>query len=223
MRAADRRSDDRPIKVGLVEDHHLVREGLRMVLSADPRIQVLGEASSAAESFLLLERGPDVLLVDLTLPDRDGVALIRDLMSRRPSLRVVVLSMHREAETVRQALHAGAAGYVVKGAHAVELLEAIRAVMRGDRYLHSSVTAAIVDDSMRWMETGGELSVREREVLVQIAAGRSIPSAARTLGISPNTVRRHLANISDKTGVRGTAALARYAVEHGYLRTEASG
>jgi DNA-binding NarL/FixJ family response regulator len=213
-------SDSERIRVGLVDDHHLVREGLRMVLSSDASVEVVGEAASAAEAFGLMAEAPDVLVVDLTLPDRDGVALIRDLSDRRPAVRMVVLSMHREAETVRQALHAGADGYVVKGARSSELLDAIRAVARGERYLHSSVTAAIVDDSMRWMEANSDLSIREREVLTMVASGRSIPATARTLGISPNTVRRHLANISDKTGVRGSAGLARYAVEHGYLRSE---
>ena len=123
--------------------------------------------------------------------------------------------MHREGETVRQALHAGAAGYVVKGARSSDLLDAIRAVSRGERYLHSSVTGAIVDDSMRWMAVGGDLSSREREVLASIASGNTIGATATTLGISPNTVRRHLANISEKLDLHGAAALTRYANEHG--------
>jgi DNA-binding NarL/FixJ family response regulator len=211
----------RPIKVVLVEDHHLVREGLRLVLGASPGIEVVGEASDAAEAFESLERArPDVMIVDLTLGDSDGIPIIRALAARRPGLRLVVLSMHRDAETVRQALLAGATAYVAKGAHSMELIEAIRAVMRGERYLHSSVTAAIVDDSLRWLRVGSPLSAREREILGLIAAGHSASAVGRILGISPHTVRRHVANLSAKLHVRGIPALIRYAAQHGLIREE---
>jgi two-component system nitrate/nitrite response regulator NarL len=128
--------------------------------------------------------------------------------------------MHRDAETVRQALRGGAAGYVVKGAHTAELVEAITAVARGERYLHSSVAGAIIDDSLRWMEAGSPLSAREREILGRIAAGSSAADVGRTLGISPHTVRRHVANLSAKLGLRGPKALTRYAIENGLVRED---
>jgi DNA-binding NarL/FixJ family response regulator len=211
----------RVIKVGLVEDHHLVREGLRLVLAGARGIEVVGEASDGLEAFELLDRAnPDVMIVDLSLGDGDGVPVIRALAARRPGLRVVVLSMHRDAETVRQALLAGATGYVAKGAHSMELVDAIRAVMRGERYLHSSVTAAIVDDSLRWLRAGSPLSAREREILALIATGQSAVNVGRILGISPHTVRRHVANLSAKLHVRGTPALIRYAIQNGMIREE---
>ena len=211
----------RLIKVALVEDHHLVREGLRLVLGAAPGIEVVGEASNGEEAFELLDRvRPDVMTVDLSLGDTDGIPVMRALAARRPGLRLVVLSMHRDAETVRQALLAGATAYVAKGAHSVELIDAIRAVMRGERYLHSSVTAAIVDDSLRWLRTGSPLSAREREILGLIAAGHSAVATGRILGISPHTVRRHVANLSAKLHVRGISALIRYAAQHGLIREE---
>jgi DNA-binding NarL/FixJ family response regulator len=144
------------------------------------------------------------------------------LSARRPEVRVIVLTMHRDAETVRQALHAGAAGYVVKGAHTSELIDAIRAVARGERYLHSSVAGSIIDDSLRWMEVSSPLSAREREILGHIAAGASAGDVGRALGISPHTVRRHVANASAKLGVHGPKALTRYAVEHGLVRDDPS-
>jgi two-component system NarL family response regulator len=139
------------------------------------------------------------------------------LRSRAPELRIVVLTMHSDPETVRQALAAGAAGYLVKGAQSRELVEAIRAVARGDRYLHSSVTGTVVDDSIRWFEAG-TMSAREREVLSMLASGHSPAQIARSLDISVHTVRRHLANVSAKLGVRGMNALTRYAIRNGLAR-----
>jgi len=211
----------RPIRVALVDDHHLVREGLRLVLAGIDGFEVVGEASTQAEAFELVEASrPDVLLLDLTYPEGDGLPLLRALRERHRDVRVVVLTMHRGSETVRQALAAGASGYVVKGAHSMELVEAIRAVWRGEWYLHSSVTGAIVDDSIRWVETGSPLSVREREILSIVASGHSPTETARMLGISVHTVRRHIANLSTKLGVHGTNALTRYAIRHGLAREE---
>jgi len=180
---------------------------------------VVGEASDRAEAFDILSAGvADVVLLDVTYPDDDGIVLLRELVSRWPSLRIVALTMHRDAETVRQALRAGAHGYVVKGASTSELVDAIHAVVRGDRYLHSSVAGAIIDDSLRWMDVASPLSAREREILAHIASGATAATVGRALGISPHTVRRHVANLSAKLGVHGPKALTRYAVEHGLVR-----
>ena len=206
-----------PVRVGLIEDHHLVREGLRLVLTANG-FDVVGESPSVEGAFDLLEqKRPDVILLDLSLVDGDGVALLRELRARSPQTHVVVVTMHRDPETVRQALVAGADGYVVKGAHTSELIEAIRAVMRGERYLHSSITSVVVDDSIRWMQSG-VLTAREREILGLLASGLGVIDVGRRLGISPHTVRRHVANLSEKIGARGTAALVKYAIQEGLVR-----
>ena len=206
------------IRVALVDDHHLIREGLRLVLEGEPGFEIIGEAADHASAVeLVVSEHPDVLLLDLTFPEGDAIPLLRTLRARQPDLRVVVLTMHSDPETVRQALAAGAAGYLVKGAQSRELIEAIRAVARGDRYLHSSVTGAIVEDSIRWFEAGA-MSVREREVLSLLAAGRSPAQIAAALDISVHTVRRHLANISEKLGVKGMNALTRYAIRNGLDR-----
>ncbi|HEV7605350.1 MAG TPA: response regulator transcription factor [Candidatus Limnocylindrales bacterium] len=208
---------DRAVRVGLIEDHNLVREGLRLVLTANG-FDVVGESPSVEGAFDLLEqKRPDVILLDLSLVDGDGVSLLRELHTRSPQTRVVVVTMHRDPETVRQALVAGADGYVVKGAHTSELVEAIRAVMRGERYLHSSITSSVVDDSIRWMQSG-VLTAREREILGLLASGLGVVDVARRLGISPHTVRRHVANLSEKIGARGTAALVKYAIQEGLVR-----
>ena len=207
------------IRVALVDDHHLIREGLRLVLQGEPGFEIIGEAADHATAVdLVVAERPDVLLLDLTFPEGDAIPLLRTLRARQPDLRVIVLTMHSDPETVRQALAAGAAGYLVKGAQSRELIEAIRAVARGERYLHSSVTGAVVEDSIRWFEAG-TMSAREREVLSLLAAGQSPAQIARSLDISIHTVRRHLANISEKLGVKGMNALTRYAIRHGFDRT----
>jgi DNA-binding NarL/FixJ family response regulator len=209
-----------PIRIALVDDHHLVREGLRLVLNSVDGFEVVGEAATHDEAFdLVAGTHPDILVLDLTFPEGDGLPLLRALGTLHPDLRVVVLTMDRGSETVRQALVAGARGYVVKGAHSNELLEAIHAVSRGERYLHSSVTAAIVDDSIRFNRAGSQISVREREILSLLASGHPTAEVSRMLGISVHTVRRHVANLSEKLGLHDRTALTRYAVEHGLIRS----
>ena len=208
------------ISVMLVDDHHLVREGLRLALAA-AGVEVLAEAGGHEEALELLEViHPDVTILDIGLGPTDGVGLLQVMKVRHPEVRVVVLSMHHDPETVRQALLAGADGYVAKGAHMTDLMEAVRAVMRGERYLHSSVTATVVDDSLRWLQHGSPVSAREREILSLLAAGHSPAGIAMRLGISAHTVRRHIANLGSKLEVRGIPALVRYAIHHGLAREE---
>ena len=210
----------RSIRVALVDDHHLIREGLRMVLQGEDGFEIVGEASDHASAIeLVVAQRPHVLVLDLTFPEGDALPLLRTLLARQPDLRVVVLTMHSDPETVRQALAAGAAGYMIKGAQSRELVEAIRAVARGDRYLHSSVTSVVVEDSIRWFEAG-TMSAREREVLSLLASGHSAAQIAQSLDISVHTVRRHLANVSAKLGIRGMNALTRYAIRNGLARAE---
>jgi DNA-binding NarL/FixJ family response regulator len=206
------------IRVVLVDDHHLVREGLRLVLGVADGVEVVGEAESHRAALEVMDAVPaDVMVLDLGLGDTIGFETLRAVRARHPATRILVLTMHRDPETVRQALLAGAAGYVVKGAHARELVDAIRAVVRGERYLHSSVTAAVIDDSLRVYDEGGGLTAREREILRLLAAGMSAPRIGGELGISAHTVHRHVANISAKLGTRGVVPLVRYAIERGLV------
>jgi DNA-binding NarL/FixJ family response regulator len=196
----------------------MFREGLRMVLDAASGIVVVGEAEGVADAFEMVERDrPAVVLVDVTLGDASGIALLRALTDRFPETRLVVLSMHRDQETVRQAFLAGADGYVIKGARATELVDAIRAVARGDQYVHSGVAAAIVSDSLHWQRSGLLVTAREREVLALVASGKDVRDIAVRLGISQHTVRRHIANLSEKLGTRGISSLREYAAKHAQL------
>jgi DNA-binding NarL/FixJ family response regulator len=217
--AGEGRRESGRIGVVLVDDHQLVRDGLSLVLTYHEGIEVVGEASGPEDVFdVVRDSQPDVLILDLTLGEADGIPLLRDLRARYPEIPVVVLTMHRDPETVRQALLGGAAGYVVKGARSSDLADAIRAVASGERYVHSSVAGVVIDDSVRWLRTGSGLSAREREILGLVASGQTAPMIAERLGISTHTVHRHVANLSAKLDARGLPALIRYAIENGLVR-----
>jgi len=206
--------------VVIIDDHALVREGLRLLLELEPDLEVVGEAGTADEAFAIVERtNAQIALVDLTLGDSEGIALIRGLGARYPRTLPIALTMHRDGETVREALLAGASGYLVKGASREELVAAIHAVARGERYVHSAVAGIVVGDSLQWLRHGQHLSPREREVLRLIADGKTASDVGRVLGISVHTVRRHVSNLTAKLGVGGRAGLTRYAFEHGLMRT----
>jgi DNA-binding NarL/FixJ family response regulator len=210
-----------PIRIGIVDDHALVREGLRLILGAQPDMDVVGEASDPAGALALAAlQQPQIMLVDLTLDDSDGVALIEDLTRRNPKIRVIAVTMHHHEETVRQAFLAGAAGYVVKGAASSDLVTALRAVANNQHYVHPVVASVVVVDSLRWLRHADRLSPREIEVLRLVTAGRTAAETGRALGISAHTVRRHLSNMASKVGVHGRVALTRYAVEHHLIYDE---
>ncbi len=209
------------IRVGIVDDHDLVRDGLRLILEREPDIEVVGDAADPAGAFALAAtRKPHVMVVDLTLGGADGIALLRDLTVRHPRIRLVTVTMHEHEETVRQAFLAGAAGYVVKGAPSADLVAAVRAVARNQHYIHPVVASGVVVDSLRWLRQADRLTPREIEVLRLLTAGRTAAETGRLLGISAHTVRRHIANVTDKAGVHGRVALTRYALENHLVREE---
>jgi DNA-binding NarL/FixJ family response regulator len=210
-----------PIRIGIVDDHALVREGLRLILETQPDMEVVGEASDSAGAFSMAAvRKPHIMLVDLTLDGWDGVALVRDLTAQHPQIRLIAVTMHENGETVRQAFLAGAAGYVVKGAASADLLTALRAVANNQHYVHPVVASVVVVDSLRWLRQADRLSPREIEVLRLVTAGHTAVETGLALGISAHTVRRHLSNMASKVGVRGRVALTRYAVEHNLVYDE---
>ncbi len=207
-----------PVRVGIVDDHALVRDGLRLILQAEPDIEVVGEASDADGAMAMAARHkPDIMLVDLTLNGSDGIGLVRDLTSGATRARVIVVTMHHHDETVRQVFLAGASGYVVKGAPSTDLLVAVRSVANNQHYVHPMVASVVVVDSLRWLRQSDRLSPREIEVLRLVASGSTAIESGHALGISTHTVRRHLSNVAAKVGVRGRVALARYAFEHDLL------
>jgi DNA-binding NarL/FixJ family response regulator len=210
-------------RILLADDHALVRHGLRMVLDAQPDLQVVAEAGDGIEAVReALERDVDLAILDIAMPRMTGLHAARELHRRRPELRVLMLSMHENERYLYEALRAGACGYVVKAVADRDLVEACRAAMRGEPFLYPGAMSALIRDYLRRAredESAREdpLSARELEVVKLIAEGYSGRQIADTLVISEKTVERHRANILDKLGMRGRVDLTRYAIRRGLV------
>lgn len=208
----------------LVEDHAILREGLRALLELEPDLRVAAEAANSLDAVPTIEAaGPDLVITDIALPGRSGIELIGCLRELHPFLKILVLTAHNSEEYIRAALNAGAHGYVLKDASRAELLQAIRAVLGGQTYLCASVTAKVVTGYLRPNSESLSLSAvelvteREREVLTRVALGRSNKLIARELSVSVKTVEKHRANLMRKLTLHNTAAVTRFAIRHGMV------
>lgn len=199
------------VRIAIAEDQRLVRELLAGLLMREADFEVVGQASTGREAIALAGSArPDILLLDVTLPDVEGMEVARAVRKAQPGLGIVVLSIHEEPDVVRRMLQAGADGYVVKSATVGELVQAVRAVHQGRMYLSPSITRqALARDA------AAQLSEREREVLVLIANGHSSRVIALKLGITKGTVEVHRRNIMTKLGLHTIAGLTKYAVREG--------
>ena len=212
------------IKVLLVDDHPIVRQGLRLLLSGQDDMEVVGEAASGPEALKALRpTPPDVAFVDLSMPRMSGFEAVSAIRQEAPETRVVVFSVHDREEYVHRALAAGALGYVLKGAAADEILEAVRAVARGDYFLSSKVRADIIDLYIRCRNEIGpkeaydHLSEREQQVFRLLVEGETTGEIAGHLYISPKTVEKHRANIMKKLGINDLLGMVKYAVRVGII------
>lgn len=207
----------------LAEDHHVVRQGLRLVLSADPNFKIVGEAATGLEAVQIVERlRPDVLVTDLMLPELNGLEVTRMARQRSPNTKVAVLSMHDNEAYVVEALQAGASAYVLKKSTADELVHAIRQVAAGFLYLSPPLNErAIAAYKQKAQETAldpyDKLTLREREVLHLEAEGLTNAEIATRLTISPRTVEMHRANMMRKLHLRNQRDLIRYALKRGIV------
>ncbi|MBC7233898.1 MAG: response regulator transcription factor [Chloroflexi bacterium] len=207
----------------LADDHHLVRQGLRALLTAEPDFAVVGEAGEGVEATLLTERlQPDVLIVDMAMPGLNGAEVARQVSKRSPRTRVIMLSMHDSDPYVIEALRAGAVAYVLKDSTAQDLVHAVRSVMAGRRYLSPRIAERFIDAYLTQLATSlpdplDTLTLREREVFLLVAQGRSSSEIAQQLFLSRRTVETHRTNIMRKLGVKNKAELIRYAVQRGLL------
>jgi DNA-binding NarL/FixJ family response regulator len=208
----------------LVEDHAILREGLRALLELEPDLRIAGEAANGIDATTLVETlSPDLVVTDIALPGRSGIELIGCLRQLRVTTKVLVLTAHNSEEYIRAALNAGAHGYVLKDASRAELLQAIRTVLSGQTYLCASVTAKVVTGYLRPKAESLSLSAvelvteREREVLTRVALGRSNKLIARELNVSVKTVEKHRANLMRKLTLHNTAAVTRFAIRHGMV------
>ncbi|MGH9533567.1 MAG: response regulator [Terriglobales bacterium] len=209
------------VRVVLADDHALVRQGFRRLLEDDARIEVVGEAGTGLEAIARCrEQHPDVALLDLAMPELNGLAAAAEIVRAAAETKILILSMHADPAHVQQALRAGVQGYVLKDAADLDLAQAVLAVAAGGTYW-SPGTAAIMADLLRQPAATADpwerLTLREREVLQLIASGKSNKETAALLGISPNTVAVHRANVMATLGLRGTAEIALYAVKRGLI------
>jgi len=214
-----------PIRILLVDDHAIVRAGVRMLLETDPQFAVVGEAENGRDAASLTEElRPDVVVMDITMPEMDGFEATRRILERCPGCNVLMLTVHDNEEYFFEALSSGASGYVPKKAAPTVLADAIRAVRGGGMYLYPTVARAVVQDYIRRVsegtekETFGGLTEREREVLTRIAEGDTAQEIALALTISVKTVERHRANIMEKLNLHNRIELTKYAIRKGLIQ-----
>lgn len=209
------------IRILIADDHPVLRSGLRVLLAADPELEVVGEAGTGEETLRLAEElRPDVVLLDIGMPGESGILTVRHLKAALPELRVLFLTMHEEEGTLLEALNAGGDGYVVKRSDQAEIIQAIRVVQRGDVYVHPAMTRALLSqpETTAHLEAPVEpLSRREIDVLRLLARGNTNRQIAEILDLSVRTIESHRANLMGKLGVSSRVELVTYAEEHGLL------
>lgn len=206
-------------RILLIDDHPIMRHGLAQLLRMEDGLEVCGEAGCARDGMDAIPRlKPDLVILDLTLPDKHGLELLKDILAQRPGLRCLILSMHDESLYAERALRAGARGYIMKEAAADHLVTAVRKILSGGIYLSDGLSSRMIEQLSgargRPGATGVEkLTDRELEVLSLIGAGSATKLIAERLGISARTIEAHRAHIKDKLGITDGAALVRYAVQ----------
>jgi len=215
------------IRVLVADDHAIIREGLRVMLGNQPDMQVVAVAANGREAIQLVEKHePDIAVIDLSMPELNGVEAIQQMMPRHPHLQVVVLSIHESKPYVFRALKAGAKGYLVKETAGLEVVDAVRAVQRGERYLSQSITDLLTTESFQKLESLIEvspleaLSPREREILQLVAEGKTSQQIAKRLSISPKTVDTYRSRLMHKIGVEDMAGVVKFAIQHGVISLE---
>ncbi len=210
-------------RILLADDHALVRRGLRLVLEAEPDIEVVGEAGDGAAAIALaLDTPADLAILDISMPRMTGLQAAAEIRRRKPELRCLMLSMHENERYLYEALKAGAAGYVRKAVADRDLVDAVRAAMRGEPFLYPGAMTPLIEEYLRQARDEptireDPLTPREREVLKLIAESRSTKQIATALVISEKTVERHRENILDKLGMHDRVELTRYAIRTGLI------
>jgi DNA-binding NarL/FixJ family response regulator len=206
----------------IADDHGLVRAGIRALLEKQSGIEVLDEAANGREALRLSKQyQPDVVLMDISMPELNGFEVVKQLAKDSPQVRCIILSMHADEEHVWQALQAGAAGYLVKGGSLAELELAINAVARGETYLSPGVSGLVIKEYVRRTSNPGNsvdsLTPRQREILQLIAEGKNTKQIALILNVSVKTVESHRAQLMKRLGVQDIASLVRHALRSGLV------
>ena len=215
------------VRVIVADDHHLVRQGIRMLLEKADDLEVVGEAENGLEAVELVESlAPDIAVIDISMPRLNGIQATEQIHARQPQTQVVMLSMHADDAMVRQALRRGARGYVLKRAVGEELLLAVRAAMKGETYLSPPIASSIVGEVLSRQDGVEEpselerLTRRESEVLQLLAEGGTNSSIAQELVVSVKTIEKHRASLMSKLDIHDLAGLVRFAVKHGMVSVD---
>ncbi len=212
------------LRILIVDDHGVLRAGLRAILGEETNYEIVGEAGSSEEALrAAVSLLPDIVLLDLSIPGIGGIEVTRQLHERLPRTKILILTVHEDAALVREALNAGASGYVIKRAVESELLAAIESAQRGDLYVHPSMTRALLEEQQadpprRRRGEPEALTSRETDIVRLIARGFTNKQIADSLNLSVRTVEAHRANIMGKLGVSSRAELVRWASEHKLTR-----
>ncbi len=210
------------IKVLIADDHAIVRTGLRALIHSESTMELVGEATGGYEAIDMVEKmQPDVLVLDLSMPDLDGISVARKIKQQIPDLRILILTIHEDEALLRAALKAGAAGYILKHAAEAELISAIHTILRGDLYVDPSMLRKLLSDEVSPAPTSQKptvaLTPREIEVLRLIVQGYTNRQIGEELSISVRTAESHRANLSEKLGLHSRVDLVRYARERGLI------
>lgn len=215
---------EKKTRVVIAEDHRIVREGIRLILAVSPDFEVVGEAATGREAVALARQlEPDVVVMDITMPDLDGLEATSLIKAHCPKVEVVGLTVHESDEYFFRMLKAGASGYVLKGAASGDLLTAVAAAARGETFLYPLVAKKLVADYLSRVRAGEErnsysgLSPREREVVILIAEGLTNKEIANRLNISPSTVQTHTGRVMEKLNLQKRGEIIKYALRRGLI------
>ena len=215
------------IRVLVADDHAIVREGLGIMLGNQPDMEVVGLATNGREAIRMVDQyQPDVAVMDISMPELNGIEAISQMLPRHPNIKVIVLSIHETKPYVYRTLKAGAKGYLIKETAGLEVVDAVREVYRGERYLSQRIADLLTDISFRNVEISGEtspleqLSPREREILQLVAEGKTSQQIGEILSISPKTVDTYRSRLMQKIRVDDVAGLIKFAIQHGVISLE---
>jgi two-component system, NarL family, nitrate/nitrite response regulator NarL len=200
----------------VVDDHAVVRAGVRHILEGTPSVTVVAEASNAASAIALArQHAPDLVMLDVSMPGGSGISALPTIRRDVPHARILMLSVHDDREYLEESVRAGAHGYLLKDTAATDLRSAVEALLSGRRYFSPSLSLG--ETASQKAEPAVRITTREREVLTRVAAGQTSKQIAGELGISPRTVETHRESLTRKLGVTSVAGLTRYAIEHGII------
>lgn len=215
------------ITVFIADDHAVLREGLRLLIESKENIEVIGDAENGREAVRKVKAlKPNVVIMDIAMPELDGIEATRQICDISPSTRVIILSMHSSPEYVQRSIEAGATGYILKESAAAEIINAVITVTSGRRYLSKKISEQVIDEYFKQRKTGekdsilDQLSPREREILKLVVEGRSSSEIANTIFISPKTVETYRSRIMQKLGVNDITGLVKFAIRHGITSLE---